>query len=162
MTQTFQVQVYPETNFHWKSQGLILLIIAGAMVVGYFVLPDWIVQSRFFFMLALAPIVYFVYTKYLNKAYSYAQEPLTITDNRISFRSKNYSKSDVGFYRYKVRGATYGSVIKLGQDVAFMCGNMDLPEYNMYEGDYNANKHTNLAIERDAFDALSAVKFNHA
>jgi hypothetical protein len=160
MTQTFQVQVYPEMSFHWKSQGLILLIIVCALVVGYFVLPEWIVHNRFFFMLALAPIVYFVYTKYLNKAYSYAQETLTITDNRVSFRHKNYSKSDVGFYRYKLRGATYGTVIKLGQDVALMCGNMDLPNHNMYEGD--SSKHTNLAIERDAFDALTTLKFNHA
>lgn len=153
------VNVYPEMKWHWKSRVLILLIFVAAMAVGFFVLPDWIVHSRLFFMLALFPIIYFVYTIYFTQGASFTQEPLTIVDKRITFRDKNYTKEDIGFYRYRVRGATYGSVIKLGQDVAFMCYNMDLPENSMYKGDYTVSKHNTLAIERDAFDALSTTKF---
>lgn len=158
------VKVYPEMNWHWKSQGLILLIFAAAMGVGYFILPEWIVHNRFFFTLALAPVIYIVYTKYLNKSYSSVEEELTIDSNgKVRFRNEQFGKGDIAFYKYKVpyQSVTYGSIVHLrGANKSIRLLSTDFLENNedAYEG--TDGKHTNLAIDKETFDALVKLTFS--
>lgn len=160
MIQTFQVQVYPKMGFHWKSQGLILLIVIAAGVLAKLFVPGWIVQNRLFEQLMLAAILYVLYSKYILKSYTYTREPLTISADKVNFRGVDYSKRDIGFYRYIVRGTNYGSLIKLGNEVAIVCRNMDLPGQEKYDGDFSSLKHSHLAIGQDVFDALKSFKYS--
>lgn len=160
MSEIFHVQVYPAKSFHWKWQISILLMFAGIALVNDRILPEAWASTNLFFLLGSIPVVYFAYGKYLKKAFTCANESLTISEERVNFRGVDYSKSDIGFYRYTIRGANYGSVIKLGSGIFIFCNNLELPDYKMYEGDYSSFKRSNISIEKDAFDALEHFKYS--
>jgi hypothetical protein len=160
MDTTIQVKVSPEMGFHWKQNILlygIMLAIAAAM---YFLLPAAITSNRLFFLVIFLPLFFVFYSKYLNKATSYEEEPLVISDKKIAFRNETYTKDDIGFYRWKIRGVNYGSVIKLGGTVSIACSAAELDDMDKYQGNYPATKFVNLSIDKPDFETLSAFTFN--
>lgn len=160
MTRTFEVQVYPTRSFHRKWQISILLMFAGIALVNDRVLPEALASTNLFFLLGSIPVVYLAYRKYLKKAFTCVNESLTISEERVNFQGVDYSKCDIGFYRYTIRGVNYGSVIKLGSGIIIFCNNLELPDYKMYEGDYSGFKRSNIFIENDPFEALKHFKYS--